>query len=89
MLQWDISWLRPFYAFHQFVRNIGTFYAHDAFLSTPIAQQVDTSVPNSRSTQRQMVANDDHATCTLASPLSHKAPVPILLVPILLFSIGT
>ena len=34
-----------FIALHQFVRNIGTFYAHDAFLRTSIAQQIDAAVP--------------------------------------------
>jgi len=29
--------LDPFYALHQFVRNVGAFYAHDAFLGTAIA----------------------------------------------------
>jgi hypothetical protein len=33
-------------AFNQFIRNIGTVNSHDAFLCTPIAQQIDATIPH-------------------------------------------
>jgi hypothetical protein len=42
----SIFYLAPFYTLYQFVRDIGAFYTHDAFLGTPIAQQIDATVPH-------------------------------------------